>query len=306
MQLTNKRVDLGLPGILPLAAPFMLFVEPTNVCNFRCTFCPESFSDYGARAGYYRHMTPETWTRVLTSLRGWCRLKTIRFYDTGEPFLNRELDRMIMEAHEITDYTEVTSNGSVLTEDWARRIIAAGLDYIRVSIYATTSLPDKNSATGTTYDLARILNNVRGLRRLRGTALPFIYAELVTTEVGQEALFAEQWSGIADRIGVKRMHSWGAELTQLALPSKKRVCPFPFYELCVKANGDVTVCCVDWNNKLKVGNVNLTPLREIWNGPELRAIRDTHLSGNRHQLPSCRDCTALDLTPDNIDSLIRL
>ena len=29
-----------LPDVVPLATPFVLFLEPTNICNFECAFCP--------------------------------------------------------------------------------------------------------------------------------------------------------------------------------------------------------------------------------------------------------------------------
>jgi len=41
---TGPRISLA--DQVPLRGPLSIFVEPTNICNFKCVFCPESFSNY--------------------------------------------------------------------------------------------------------------------------------------------------------------------------------------------------------------------------------------------------------------------
>jgi len=45
-----------LSEILPLKLPLSLNIEPTNLCNFRCVHCVQSFSDYENFAGYKGNM----------------------------------------------------------------------------------------------------------------------------------------------------------------------------------------------------------------------------------------------------------
>ncbi len=35
----------ALEDIVPLPMPFLLFLEPTNQCNFKCKFCPTGNPD---------------------------------------------------------------------------------------------------------------------------------------------------------------------------------------------------------------------------------------------------------------------
>jgi len=81
----------------------------------------------------------------------------------------------------------------------------------------------------------------------------------------------------------------------------KAVCPFPFYSLVIKADGDVVACCVDWNKKTKIGSIKLESLGEIWKGEALREFRRMHLERRRHENESCRHCTHLNSLPDNLD-----
>ncbi len=299
------RVDLAAAH--PLAVPFVVQVEPTNVCNFRCPICPESFPDYAERAGYYQEMHPNTWNNVMRSLREWSRVKVMRFWHTGEPMLNPRLPDMILEASEVADRTEVTTNGSML----GRRgdaLLASGLDHLRVSVYGTDNRAYE-LATGGRSTLTEIWDNVGAFREKRDglkQAHPHIYAELVADNPDPTA-FAQQWEGVADSWGVKEIHNWGSALVNLGdSPREKLVCPFPFYELFVKADGSVTVCCVDWANELVAGNVNHSSLFDIWNGPRLAELRGVHLAGRRRALNACRDCNVLHSSPDNLDRLVGL
>ena len=298
------RIDLA--ANYPLPAPLVLFVEPTNVCNFRCGICPESFPDYQQQVGYYQHMNDLTWQRIWEGLAAWKTKPVVRFYHVGEPLLNRNLPRMILAAAGLGCRTELTTNASLLDPHRADELLKSGLDYLRVSVYGTTDAVYERE-TGKPSNLWRVIGNVMELRLKRaelGYAWPHIHAELVTSEPDDEERFRGQWKAIADSMTVKALHNWGASLVQLGQPASKMVCPFPFYELAIKANGDVTVCCVDWDAKLSVGNVNLQSLQEIWEGPRLTELQRVHMAGERRKLLACRDCNVLNACPDNVDSLL--
>lgn len=313
----KPRIDLT--KAIPLPAPLVVFVEPTNVCNFKCPICPESFSDYQQQAGYYQRMARSTWQQVWQSLAAWDKKPVVRFYHVGEPLLNMNLATMISEAHHLGARTELTTNASRLNQQWAELLIDSGLDYVRVSVYGTSDA-DYFASTGTMWKHGDILQNVKALRRLRDEnhlSRPHIYAELVGA--GDVELFHWQWNGIADECGVKQLHNWGAALVQLGQQPRqvlveeggpywrvpqKVICPYPFFELVVKANGDVTVCCVDWNGSLVVGNVNDESLQDIWAGERLRTLQQTHLAGRRGDIEMCRDCNVLNASPDNMDTLL--
>ncbi len=56
-------------------------------------------------------------------------------------------------------------------------------------------------------------------------------------------------------------------------------------------NGDVTVCCADFNGLLVVGSVLDQSLEEIWQGEPYRKIRRLMKEGRFDQLPAiCGDC----------------
>ena len=303
---------INLSEAIPLPAPFTLYIEPTNVCNFRCEMCPESFPDYAEQAGYYGRMPMDLYEKILSDLKHWGqRLKVIRFFHEGEPLLNPDLEMMVLKAHlaNAADRLEVFTNGSMLREHRAARMPMCGLTYIRVSFYGVNDQQYKERTGKAGYTFDEIVRNVRTLRRYRdaagGSDLE-IHAQLIGGTEDEERFLRSTLDGIADRVDRKQLHNWGSvdsRLVQLGQEAKtdRAVCPQPFMYSVVKANGDVTVCCVDWAGKLVVGNVQTESLREIWEGQRLRELQNTHLRGRRANFPICRDCTLLYTMPDVIE-----
>jgi cyclic pyranopterin phosphate synthase len=100
------------PTAVPLPLPFTIFVEPTNVCNFGCEFCPESLPDYQQRAGYYHRLPMSFYEGIVADLRSWGKIKSLKFYMEGQPLLNPDLPWMIWMAKDsqIAERLELTTN----------------------------------------------------------------------------------------------------------------------------------------------------------------------------------------------------
>jgi radical SAM protein with 4Fe4S-binding SPASM domain len=317
----------NLAAQLPLPLPFGMFIEPTNNCNFKCKFCPESFADYTEIVGGRAHMDFALFEKIVAQIKPLGRLKVMRFYMLGEPLLHPDIIRMISLAVSsgVTERTELTTNATALTEQKSRGLLASGLDYLRVSIYAANQ--ERNEwVTQSKVPIARIYENVRTFRRLRdetGTKTPQLYVKMIDSGSDEEnAAFLEMYKDIADECVLEKPMNWNGyenrdvletayasdeERSHVAganlFPFQKKICPFPFYTMVVNANGDVTACCVDWNKNTKVGNVHDATIGEIWHGEAFRELRRMHIEGRRGENASCKNCTYLFTAPDNLDGL---
>ena len=320
--LRNPASRMPLGELLPLQHPWAIYLEPTNICNFKCKFCPESFSDYEQQVGGFKNMDLSLYKKVINDIRLLGRLKVLRFYMLGEPLLNKNLGAMIRQAvdAEVADRTEVTTNATALTEQRANEIIDSGLSYLRVSIYGITD-QHHFDVTGSKFPVARILDNVTTFRRVRdqrGSKTPYLYVKMIDSfDAGINQVFLDLYSPVADEALIEKPMNWnefgnrdliagvyGTSVpTQDLFPYRKAVCPFPFFNMVINADGDVTVCGVDWNKSTKTGNVRDQSLSDIWNGPVLREFRRMHLEGRRHEHEACRNCTYLYTLPDNLDGL---
>ncbi len=314
----------SLERLLPLKYPISLYIETTNRCNFRCRYCPLSLGDYSKVAGGFNDLSLDRFGEISRQIKKWPRLKVLRFYFMGEPLLNPALPQMIRTAslNKLAERTELTTNASLLDAKRSLALIHSGLDYLRISISSVSDLRHKH-ITQTSFSVDNIRGNVELfwlMRSALGKKKPFIYVKMLDSfNVFENSRFIKLYKNISDEAVIEKPMNWDgykkhdflssvyktkqeAVLKRL-YPYPKVVCPFPFYNLMINANGDVTVCCVDWNRSTQVGNVFKNSLGEIWNGKRLRDFRRMQFSGNRKANPSCANCQFLFTTPDNLDNI---
>jgi len=71
---------------------------------------------------------------------------------------------------------------------------------------------------------------------------------------------------------------------------KKFCCPQLWQRMFIHPDGVVSVCCVDSDRSLNMGNIFKNSVEEIWNGPRYNALRDLHASGRIDEVPICANC----------------
>ena len=91
---------------------------------------------------------------------------------------------------------------------------------------------------------------------------------------------------------------------QYKLPlQQKDTCSYIFYSAVINADGSVSACCPDWEQKLIVGDVQEESLKNIWHSSRMNTLRRQHLEGKRCDNPVCVNCGHLSYCQvDNIDS----
>lgn len=314
-----KRISLR--DAVPLPGPLSIYVEPTNICNFKCVFCPESFDNFKEITGGYASLTPEDFSGIADQIGMFGTVKTINFYMMGEPFANKHLFDLIEIAKKksICEKIIVTSNGSLISAEKYQRVCEGGLDYLRISIYGPNQeAHKKNTQSGV--KLSRIIQNISGLKKFRdenNLQGPFIYVKMIESQVpGENDEFLEVFSDMGDEVAIEPVMNWNnpeqgwlANISEEKLLDtayfgmKKHVCPFPFYSLVIHSDMRVSVCCVDWDKKTLIGDLKENSLEEIWHGDALREFQMKHLQRKRHELEGCRNCTYLHTTPDSLEDL---
>jgi radical SAM protein with 4Fe4S-binding SPASM domain len=281
--------------------------------------------DYAERAGGISTLSFTQFRKVCADILDLGRLKVLRFYMLGEPFLHNELPDFIgyAKAQNVAERVEVTSNATALTSKNSQRILDSGLDYLRLSIYAIDPVRHKSITQSDIAPMA-IRKNVQILYQMRNSAglkKPLIYAKMIDPfDPEEERRFVEEYHDITDEVAIEQPMNWddpdGVDFLENVYGShvkreklfqyKKEVCTFPFYTLVIHSSGDVSVCCVDWEKKTVCGNIFRETLKEIWTGAKLLAFQRMQIERRKHENEACRNCTFLYTTPDNIDEITRL
>lgn len=311
----RQRHVAALHALLPLPVPETIHIDPVNLCNFRCTFCPTSDRELLKQIGRPKGMMdPELFRKIVDDLQFMenkydRRVSVLHLYKDGEPLLHKKLHEMIAYAKQagVARNVQTTSNGALLSREVADRLIESGLDAIRISVIHVDD-SRYSELTQTFGDYAKVLENVSYLYRekeRRGGALR-VFAKINDSGLSleQREKFERDFGPNCDMLQVDSMMGWSlSEVKDFTLgvdvstgmdgvsPIRDRqVCPEPFSRLAVNFDGQVSVCCVDWSFGTIVGDLRTQSLEEIWNGESLRAFRLAHLKGKKESIPACNNC----------------
>lgn len=307
---------------VPLASPLSVHVDPTNACNFRCSFCPTGNPELLKAAGRpLGLMKLPLFAKIIDDLRAFpVPVKSLLLYKDGEPLVNKRLPEMVELAKRgNVASVSTTTNAALLDRETSRALIDAGLDHIRISVEHVTP-QGYREITRTFDDYEVVRSNVAALfeeRNQRGSRMT-IHAKIVDTGLStqERAKFHDDFSPISDLATVDSLIGWSdtgdADMllgrrpstgidNVTPLKSDRTVCPSPFKTMAINFNGEVSVCCVDWSHDTVVGDVSRESLLDIWRGEKLREFRLAHLRGDRHLMKACGNCQYVQGYPADSD-----
>lgn len=319
----KPRINLDnrtpLQEVIPLATPFVLFIDPANTCNFRCKFCPTGDRDLIKSTGRWQgRIDFDLYRKIIDDLDEFDRpLKVLRLYKEGEPLLHTRFADMVAYAKSSgrVDYIDTTTNGFLLTPDRVGPIIDAGIDRINISVdgMSTQQFWD---VTQTRVDFDQFVSNLRYLYAHKGQCEICIKIPGDILSEADRQRFFETFGEIADRVFVENFapcwptfdveERMGIEISTGIYGntiSEVSICPYIFYSLAINTDGSVSLCFLDWARKLVIGDVRHESIASVWKSDALRAHRLAHLQGQRKENPTCGACGQLShCLPDNIDS----
>lgn len=311
-----------LEEVLPLKTPYVLFIDPCNLCNFRCGFCAMQTSV--EELNFKKQlMSMDLFKKIIDDANDFPeKLKMLRLAQYGEPLIHPELPEMIRYAKQkgVSEFIEIITNGSKLSPQLNQKLVESGLDRVRISIEEISAEGYRDIA-GVYVDFDQLLANIKDLyeRSNRNGKLPEICVKIVDASVNTEEKkqrFYDLFEGICHKIYIEHIiplwSDWDEifnrfELQQIGVLGQKLqevlVCPYPFYMISIAPDGIATVCCADWRRNLIIGDLNSQSLMDIWNGDTLRTFWVDMLSGNKDQYTMCKKCMyPMYICNDNIDA----
>lgn len=317
----EPRIDLvnrtPLETVIPLETPFIMFVDPSDACNFKCKFCPTSDRALMKSVGRpWRQMPFDLFKKIADDMTEFSRkVEVLRLYKDGEPLINKHLADMIKYAKDVgaSKRVDTTTNAALLTKDKGKAIADAGLDRINISIYGVSNEHYKNFS-GVKLEFERVLANVREFYEVRGNCEMLVKTVGDTLSNREKEMFLEQFGDYSDKIYIEHIMSCWPEFDLRGVDVNKEhgiygqeikevnVCPYPFYGMAVNSDGLSSVCFLDWGRKLIIGDVKESSVKDIWNGKRMRDYQKMFLDGRRKSHPVCGKCGQMTHgAPDNID-----
>lgn len=320
----TKRKKLA--EVIPLAAPFTVYIEQTKYCNFKCFYCIHSTRDeadgeFRALGHRMQHMDEVFFEKIIRELKEFPQdgIKRIVFSGLGEPLMNPHLPdyvRMTVEAG-IAGRVEVITNGLLLTPEKSRALVAAGITNINISVQGLDAAGYEKTC-GIRIDFERYLENLKYLYEHKENVQ--IYIKAIDATLGtkeNEEKFFEIFSPFADRIYIEHLVVMQQQMDGLReivdgtknfygeeLDVNRKVCAQSFYFMQIGCEGDIFPCPVPGLGKnLSMGNAKEHTLTEIWNGNRRMGFLRKMLKKEKDHIPDCATCTCFNAINNPMEQL---
>ena len=249
-----------------------VYVEITNICNMRCSFCHGH-----SRAA--RRMSGEEFSRVLDKLEG--QTKYIYYHLMGEPLTHPELADFVKLAGKRGFKSIITTNGTLLDKR-GEGLIAAGLHKINLSVHSFENGDDA--------DFERYMSGLADFADVASSAGVIVVLRLWNKgfDGGRndrifdffkdrlDGEWAENTRGM--RIRDKLFLEWGDRFEWPDMSADDHGCRGFCYGLRdqfgILCDGTVVPCCLDSDGVIALGNIFDEDIDEILSSPRAHAIRE--------------------------------
>ncbi len=270
--------------------PVEYIVETTAKCNLYCPMCPRETHKQpkeDMEAAIFDRLVQETGRTA----------EHMMLIGLGEPLLDPKIfDRIEYCArHGIS--TLLSTNGTLLDEAAADRILRSSLEHITLSFDGAAKESFEFYRKGARFEKVRD-NFVRfcRMKKERGARVEIVM-QMVRMErnAGEAREFSRFWRAVpgVDQVRIKE------DETNLMRPAAghnpadwKHPCHYlwrgPIY---VKHNGDVYPCCQSYMLDGKaLGTLESQSIDEIWNSDEMQRMRKLHAVGRGGEIDVCSRC----------------
>ncbi|ASP42403.1 radical SAM protein [Leptospira interrogans] len=298
----RKRWDLVNNFELETEFPMFLHIETSFKCNFRCPMCVQGVPELKEKFGYKEKMTTESITKILLEGKKY-NTPSVSFQGDNEPFLNKEITDWFKLAIEF-GYLDVmvNTNGSLVTEELAEKIIKSGLTRIRFSLDAINEDTYKKIRIGGKFE--QVMKNIDNFLRIRkelNSELPIVGVIFVRMKENENEMndFIKYWNEKVDFVVIQDFMTPDVEGDFESLAGKGKTnhynfrCNQPWQRLYIRGNGDVTPCCAMFSSYLKLGDTTKLSLVDLWNSKEAKDLRKIHKEGRYHENPICLKCSKM-------------
>ena len=302
--LIEKVLNL-CPDFIFRRIPDEIILEPTNHCNLRCPVCPTHFAMKRDRG----FMDYELFVNIIDEFSKFKKKPIISMNFSGEPLINKDIYKFVEYAAQKGHQTYISTNVTTINEENARRLISAGLTTIHLCIDGFSKEAHETYRVGSEYE--KIKENIEIFMKTKfemGATNPHVTIQTLLTSLSENQQDAiEAWAKAigVDAINFKSL-SMGTYTTKVIkqqfsflVPKQEKfrrkqsaiyrtMCRTPLRQSLVYWNGDLGLCCVDFDNVIKLPNIKENGYLNTLFSKEVIAIRK---GGLRKQFGICKSCS---------------
>lgn len=271
--------------------PYWLIIDPCNLCNLSCPFCPTGQKRGSRPKG---KLTLDDFKAIMDKLGPYAI--HVDLVNWGEPFLNDELPEMVRYAKQFHADVKIDSNLNIFSEETARKLISGGLDKIVVSIDGITQETYAKYRRGGNFKVA--MDHLKLLLKIRKeirSKKPYITWQFLVFKHNEHEV--EHVKNIGAKLGVDHVgitkafigdKAWipsnpeysnynkeeiKGDLTYEHFKKEHSFCNWPWEAIAFNTNASVSSCCSVEDAKDDFGAFFDQPFEELWNSARFVSAR---------------------------------
>jgi radical SAM protein with 4Fe4S-binding SPASM domain len=272
-----------------------VYVEITNICNLKCSFCPDSKRKKA-------FMNVQNFGEIARKIKNYTNLITLHV--KGEPLMHPELEQILQICDDNNLKVNITTNGTLLYDKKDILLKSISLRQLNISLHSLT----QNENMSSDY-LDKVFETVDELTKSNPNLyISYRLWNLQSISENDENTFILE--KIEEKYNLKDIKNKAKENdfielktnvflnqdTEFKWPnmlnkdiSNVGTCQGLRSQIAILVNGDVVPCCLDQDGEIKLGNILEDDLEKILNTNLSQNIKTGFEEGKVfHKL--CRKC----------------
>ena len=303
--------------------PLFYSIEATNICNYRCKYCPQSVPDQVIKKGQMSTVLFESILKKIAQLKP---VSQIYLTGNGEPLMHPDLEEFISLSNKYGFIPSFSSNGSLFSKERIKSLFDAGKFSLTVDFSPSKEIYETYRLGGSWDTVYANLKNLLVLKKKLERDYPKIEIRDMSTialspqkekylpnlnqvklkldtpeRLSQKEKSLSDLKGLfkdlpVDRFSQLKVHRWIGNIDQKIIPTqvkgnKYKLCTHPWSLFVITWKGEVLACCRDFGSEYVIGKIEGEDgILEIWNNERVKFLREALVSKKPDKINICKNC----------------
>ena len=249
-----------------------IYVEITNSCNLKCSFCPENKREKA-------FMKLNEFENIIKQIKDYTNL--IALHVKGEPLLHPDLEKILKICEENDILVNITTNATLLEKNVDMLIASKAVRQLNLSLHSINKNENTDIYNFEQY-IKSVFNATRKILKESNIIISYRLWNLENIEENSENYRIlkelENEFKINDLSNVAKKESF-VKLAENAFLNQDLEFVWPSMDsnvisecgtcwglrnqVAILVNGDVVPCCLDENGEINLGNIHKSTFEEI-------------------------------------------
>jgi radical SAM protein with 4Fe4S-binding SPASM domain len=274
---------------------YNIIIETTNLCNARCIMCPHTIMKRPQKI-----MDDTTFNKIINQIKKE-KINPTAFIlnGFGEPLIDSQIINRIkfIKKEFPNSVIKFYSNLNLANKNLIKKLNKSGLDEINISLNGYNS---RNYKEVMKLDYQKTIDNLKFLIKNKKETNSDLKIRISMTLVKHNEKtakkFIQKWSSQVDSVSVNKVHSYNNSVKSINDKFKINFqktafpCKYIWDTITFDVNGEIVLCCLDYESQYKFGNIKSNSILKSFNSPKFNLIRQQHLQFASKNIKICQHC----------------